>query len=568
MTQHLMEERVEGTKKEIMGLKEIMVEMKRSRMTEEMRESHSYRRREEPGTSDGFVMKLKGKMEEMDVTTEGNNATVDHKKVKVAVVGFRQHEVDWYRLIHIQQDGTYNVYVKKFVNYLTHMAESVLRDAFVTGLEPIQAEVISRHPHTLEECMKEAQLINDRNLALKLAITELGILEPKEEESTKEEGTSEGNKEEIVELKYLDIIEGTKIELKTVTDFSSKGTMKRMLKGKEVVVLIDSGATHNLIHLKMLCLGHQISNKGVEADEEKIKSMINWPQPKDVTGLRGFPSLTGYYRRFVKGYGENWLRGSLITKWSSNCILQSEAITKSSNKVHIRKRVDGCSSYIAKMETLPFGKKIYYHFRPKGFKILAGTERGATTVSEMGIVDMEVVWKEVEKDEELQKIIDNLRRIPRRIAKGLLLARGVNVIMPPPPPLVILWIPKDPNNEVESMPKEKDLAINALKENLFLARSRMKKTAFVGSKICEKLAPKYYGPYKIIEEIGEVAYRLELPVEAVIHNIFYISQLKLKLGKQQGVQYQHPILTEEFEVQLWPKIVLGIRWSKELRANE
>lgn len=82
MTQHLMEERVEGTKKEIMGLKEIMVEIKRSRMTEEMRESHSYRRREEPGTSDGFVMKLKGKMEEMDVTTEGNNATVDHSKYK------------------------------------------------------------------------------------------------------------------------------------------------------------------------------------------------------------------------------------------------------------------------------------------------------------------------------------------------------------------------------------------------------------------------------------------------------------------------------------------------------
>ena len=47
---------------------------------------------------------------------------------------------------------------------------------------------------------------------------------------------------------------------------------------------------------------------------------------------------------------------------------------------------------------------------------------------------------------------------------------------------------------------------------------------------CEKLAPKFYGPYKIIEKIGEVVYRLMLPPEAVIHNVFHISQLKLKLG--------------------------------------
>ena len=140
----------------------------------------------------------------------------------------------------------------------------------------------------------------------------------------------------------------------------------------------------------------------------------------------------------------------------------------------------------------------------------------------------------------------------------------------PPPPLLSYGHKKTPNNEVEALLKERDLALSALKEHLYTNQNIMKKMADlkrrelkfkVGDEVylklrhykqrslarkkCEKLAPKYYGPYTIIKEIGEVAYRLQSPLEAHIHNVFHISQLKLKLREKQEVQHQHPVLTED-----------------------
>lgn len=76
-----------------------------------------------------------------------------------------------------------------------------------------------------------------------------------------------------------------------------------------------------------------------------------------------------------------------------------------------------------------------------------------------------------------------------------------------------------------------------------LLRLQPNRQASLARKGSHKRARRFYGHFQIIERIGAMAYRLQSPAMAKLHNVFHASKLKKFVGDPQAENYRLP---EEF----------------------
>jgi hypothetical protein len=150
------------------------------------------------------------------------------------------------------------------------------------------------------------------------------------------------------------------------------------------------------------------------------------------------------------------------------------------------------------------------------------------------------------------------------------------------PPSVLSYLPGALKVQaVDLTLTSREAILRTLKENLVMAQNRMKQQADQGrferqfaegdqvflrlqpykqtslkAEHCQKLAPKFYGPYTVLKHVGQVAYQLALPSHSKLHPVFHVSCLKKVIGAKCQIQTNHPELAEEGSIWLQPEAVL------------
>ncbi|GJR15183.1 reverse transcriptase [Tanacetum coccineum] len=312
-------------------------------------------------------------------------------------------------------------------------------------------------------------------------------------------------------------------------------------------------------------LGHVISTKGVATDPSKISAMVEWPTPINVKQLRGFLRLIGYYRSLIA----TLVTTDLAKKIEDSVIVELKigqgghlGVKVTSHKIcsvvywkglrkQVKQFVREClvcqkykpdlAAYPGLLQPLLIPQTIWSSI---SIDFIEGLPKSQNKNVIFVVVDRlsKLVQVKLLMSTSYHPQTDGQTKVVNRCLEGYLRCMTVHV-----PYLAGL-------SKVEAVDrtlKAIEDAIQTVNYHLIRAQNRMKQQADkgrtersfeVGDRDILKLqphrqvtvrmgkqhkfSPKFFGPFKVIAKIVQVAYHLELNSQAQIHDVFYVSQLK------------------------------------------